>query len=325
VLYKADEIIAIAPFILKKETYKGIFRTNKIELLGCSYSPTGDILFGDLDPDAKKLVLLNIIHYFRDLYRNWNIIELNKIIGRNSFSEVFSDLILNSGLKHRTFSCSNNCYLKGINYNFKQLFENLPKNLHRNVSRYEKKLDGIGKLKFEMKTNDEDIDYYLDLYDEIRAKSWKAAERGKAFNREFLKYTAKKRWIRLSFLYVDALPVAAAKYLVWNRTAFGMDSIYDESYAKFSPGAVLTSKIFQYVIDVDKVSEIDLGRGDEPYKMEWVRNEREIKGITIFNDTPKSQLLAFLITKALPVIERNKNILAVKNRLIGYLKKYRQG
>ncbi len=324
VLYKADRIVAIAPFLLRKEKYKGIFWTNKIELMGSSYSPIGDILFGDLDEDAKKLILSNIIYYFSYVFRNWNIIELDKIIGKDSVPELFGDVIVNSGLKYRTYSCFNNWYSDGIDYGFGRFFGNLPKNLHRNVKRYEKKLNGIGKLQFEMRTNNEDIDHYLDLYDEVRAKSWKAVERDRAFHREFLKYAAKKGWIRLSILYVNALPVAAAKYLVWNNTAFGMDSIYDESYAKFSPGAVLTSKIFEYVIDIDGVSEIDLGRGDEPYKMEWVANKREIKGITIFNQTLKGQFLAFLMTKVLPVIERNKNILAAKNRIVGHLRKYRQ-
>jgi CelD/BcsL family acetyltransferase involved in cellulose biosynthesis len=324
VFCEGDKTIAIAPFVLKNERFRGTFWTKKIEFLGCAHSPVRNIIFADLDEDNRKSILSSIISYFRTEYKSWDIIELDTILGKNHFSNSFDEVISNSGLEYRTYFCFNNSYLNEIKYNFNQYFENLPKNLHRNVQRYEKKLKGIGKLRFEMRTNDEDIDYYLDLYDEIRAKSWKAVERDKIFNREFVRYTAKKGWIRLSFLYVDTVPVAAAKYLVWDKTAFGIDSIYDESYAKFSPGGVLTSKIFQYVIDIDRVSEIDLGRGDEPYKMEWVAYKKEIKGITVFSHTLKGRLLEYLILKLLPTVEKNEKLLATKNKLVGFLKEHRQ-
>jgi hypothetical protein len=324
VFYKGDNTIAIAPFVEKNEMYRGILKTKKIELLGSDYSPLRSIILGDIDQETKKSILSYIVHYFQHVYKSWNVIELDKVLGKDSFPNLFDGAIFNSGLKYRPYSCFNNWFLDGIDYNFRQFFEHLPKNLHRNVQRYEKKLKSVGELRFEMKINDEAIDCFLDLYDQIRAKSWKAIEKDKSFNREFLKYAAKKGWIRLSFLYIGGIPVAAGKYLVWDKTAFGIDAVYDQEYAKYSPGGVLTSKIFQYVIDIDKVTQIDLGRGDEPYKMEWVNNKREIKGITIFNQTLKGQFLAFLMTKALPIIEKNKNILAAKNRLIKYLKKYRQ-
>ena len=233
---------------------------------------------------------------------------------------MLKDVVLKSGLKYRTYFCFNDWYLDGINYRFNQYFDNLPKNLRRNIKRYEKSLQNIGELRFEMRRDDKNIEIFLDHYDQIRERSWKAVEKDKAFKRQFYLMAAEKGWIRLGMLYSGEKPVAGGKYFVFGKRAFGIDAVYDQDYEKYSPGIILTSKIIQHVIDYDKVSQIDLGRGDEAYKKEWVTNKWEIKGITILNHTPKGRFISLLVTKILPIIERNPHLLSAKNRLLGYLK-----
>jgi hypothetical protein len=46
---------------------------------------------------------------------------------------------------------------------------------------------------------------------------------------------------------------------------------------------VLTAKLMQHVIDVDRVKVVDYLSGDDDYKKMWMSHRREFWGITGFN------------------------------------------
>jgi hypothetical protein len=319
-LSRGEEVIAIAPFLIKNEKFRGLIKTRKIELIGNVHSLIRNFILADSNDQIWKSSITNIIDYFRHEYKKWDIIELDAIPDGNNAFIMLKDVVLKSGLKYRTYFCFNDWYLDGINYDFKEYVRNLPKNLRRNIKRYEKSMQTIGDLRFEMRRDNKNIDIFLDHYDQIRERSWKAVEKDKAFKREFYLMAAEKGWIRLGLLYSGETPVAGGKYLVFGKTVFGLDAVYDQNYEKNSPGTILTSKIIQYAIDNDKVAMIDLGRGDETYKQEWVTKQWKIKGINIFNHTLKGRLSSFLMTRILQMVERNPHLLSAKNRLLNYLK-----
>ncbi|WP_304511757.1 GNAT family N-acetyltransferase [Desulfobacula sp.] len=323
-LYKADSVVAIAPFVIKKEVLKGVFKTIKIELIGNVYSPIRNFIFGDSSDEDKIVFISKIICYFCDVYKDWDIIEFDKIPEENNVFDMFTHVVYRSALKHRTCFCSGNWYLDGITYTFDKYFENLPRKLQKDIQYCRRRLVKMGDLRFQMKLDDNSLDHYLDIYDEVRKKSWKAPEKDKVFIREFTKIAAEKGFLRLAFLFYENDPIASQKWIVCHKNAYILDVLHDENYRKYSPGKILSSEISKYVIDYDKVNEIDFMGGDDPYKKDWTPNRRERKGITVFNNTIRGQSLAFLMTKVLPVIEKNQYLLSAKNKISGYLKNYRQ-
>jgi len=58
-------------------------------------------------------------------------------------------------------------------------------------------------------------------------------------------------------------PAAAQIWIVHAGVAVDLQDRYDERYAKLSTGTVLTSKLMQHVIDVDKVTIVDYLSGDD--------------------------------------------------------------
>ncbi len=324
-LCKADRVIAIAPFVLKKEVFKGFFKTKNFELIGNVHSPIRNFIIGDSNNGAKETLITRIISYFCDVYKDWDIIELDAIPEENGDLRAFETAIVDTGVKYRISPSFGNSYLDGIDYSFLQFFNNLHRKHRKDIQRCQKGLQKIGDLRFQMITSDEgSLDYYLDLYDELREKSWKAQEKNKIFKREFVRLAAKKGWMRFSFLFCGDIPIAAEKWIVCQKKAYIMDGVYNQDYSKYSPGKVITSYIFQYVFDQDNVNEIDHMKGDEAYKKNWTPMTRRREGITIFNTTIRGQSLAFLMTKVLPVIEKNQYLLSAKNKMSGCLKKYRQ-
>ena len=58
---------------------------------------------------------------------------------------------------------------------------------------------------------------------------------------------------------------------------------YDQAFKAFSPGTLLTAKLMQYVLEVDKVREVDYLIGNDAYKKSWMSDHRERWGIVAYN------------------------------------------
>jgi len=324
VLHKEDKIRAIAPFVVKNETYKGIIQAKKIEFLGNLHSPIRNFLLGDSSKEGKASIIRNIFHYIRDEYREWDILELDRIPEEDGVYGIFNDIISQLGLNFRIYFSAGDWYLDEINYSFSQYFENLPKKIQKDVQYCRRRLGKMGNLRFQIESDSNSLDHYLDLYDKVREKSWKAPEKDKAFIREFTKLVAEHGWLRLAFLQYNDIPIACQKWIVCNQIAYIWDVVHDEEYGKHSPGKILSADVSQYVFDHDRVTEVDFMTGDEAYKKDWTPKRRERKGITIFNNSVRGKGLAFLMTRLLPAVEKNQSILSVKNKLSEYLKKHRR-
>jgi hypothetical protein len=319
-LYKGDSVAGIAPFSIKHETYKGILKAKKIELLGNVYSPIRNFVFCNSRGEAKVTLTSHLIRYFCEVYRDWDILEFDSIPEENDVFKTIKDVISSCRLEHKTYLCFGDWYLNGINYRYDQYFSNLPKAIRKDIQYCQRSLQKKGTLRFELKKDIRSFEHDSNLYDELREKSWKAPEKDRTFHREFEKIAAERGWLRFGFLLHDDNPIASQKWIVCNKRAYILAVLYHEEYHKYSPGKILTSEMAKWVIDEDKVVEIDFMRGDDPYKKDWTPNRRERKGITLFNNTARAQILAFLMTKILPIIERNPHLLSAKDRLLGYLK-----
>jgi CelD/BcsL family acetyltransferase involved in cellulose biosynthesis len=168
-------------------------------------------------------------------------------------------------------------------------------------------------------SSNEEIDHYMDLYYAVYHASWKAPEMDPSFHRDLAKLARDKGWLRLGFLFLDTSPIAAQLWLVSDGVAYIAKLAYDEGYKKLIPGVILSSEMMKYVIDIDRVKEIDYLIGDEPYKKDWTPNRRERKGILIFNNNFKGDCLALMMIKAAAIIEKNRYLKQMKRRISRYL------
>ncbi len=302
------------------EKYKGLMKIKKLELIGNVHSTVRNILLGVPDDSEKILLLETIFQFFARDYKDWDVMELERVPEQGGSFDNIMKAVKAIGFKHRAYTSGANWYLDKINYTSTEYFNNQPYEFRKQMLNKMNRFKKVSDWKVEIKSHSELLDEDLDLYDKLRAKSWKAPERDKIFNAELTKLISNKGWLRLAFLYSGNGPVAAQKWIVYEKTAFIWDLIYDNEYKKFSPGSLLSSELCKYVIDEDKISELDYLTGDEIYKKFWTPLRRERKGITIFNKTLKGQALGFLMTKALPVIESQRYLLTAKNKILKYIR-----
>jgi hypothetical protein len=111
-------------------------------------------------------------------------------------------------------------------------------------------------------------------YASIYATSWKPAEGSPDFLRRFAQAEGAAGRLRLGLASIDARPVAAQLWTVEDGTAYIHKLAHDPAAAAHSPGTLLSHALFAMAIDDDRVTTIDFGTGDDPYKRDWMDDVR---------------------------------------------------
>lgn len=111
-------------------------------------------------------------------------------------------------------------------------------------------------------------------YEAIYAQSWKPEEGSPAFLRAFAEEEGAAGRLRLAIARAEGEAVAAQFWTVENGVAYIHKLAHTEASKPLSPGTTLSAALFERVIDVDRVKEVDFGTGDNPYKRDWMEEVR---------------------------------------------------
>ena len=149
------------------------------------------------------------------------------------------------------------------------------------LARKAKKLLASGTL--EIVTEPADVERGMDAWDAIYGRSWKQPEPYPNFVRGWARICAQRGWLRLGIASLEGKPIAAQLWFTLDRRAYIFKLAYDEDYAKWSAGTVLTAHMFRHALETDRVVEIDYLTGDDPYKSAWMTHRRERTGLIACN------------------------------------------
>ena len=130
------------------------------------------------------------------------------------------------------------------------------------------------------------LDKAMADYDVVYTASWKTNDFFSSFTPTLVKSLSRRGWLRLAILYINEQPIAAQIWFVAHSKANIYRLVFDEHWKRYSPGSILTEYLMHYVIDTDKVSEIDFLTGNDRYKQDWMSVRKERLGI-IFSKPPK--------------------------------------
>lgn len=163
-------------------------------------------------------------------------------------------------------------YVQGQSY--EEYMAARPAKLRNTISRKTRKLEREHGYDIRLFTGD-DVrqamsDYYL-----VYCASWKQNEQNVGFIEDFMAPFLRSGWIRLAILYIKGQPVAAQLWFVLHGKASIFRLAYHKAWKHYSPGSILTSFLMHYVIDIDKVEEIDFLTGNDAYKQDWMSERRE--------------------------------------------------
>jgi hypothetical protein len=152
----------------------------------------------------------------------------------------------------------------------------------RNTYHRKRRMAG-GRLKKAFFANATGIEQAISGYETVYATSWKPPERFPSLIPALIRLSAELGSLRLGIYYIDGVPAAAQFWIVWNGRAVIYKLAYDERFAYLSLGTLLTMEMVERVLTDDRPTEINFGRGDDPYKKLWLPKRRERWGITAAN------------------------------------------
>jgi CelD/BcsL family acetyltransferase involved in cellulose biosynthesis len=158
-----------------------------------------------------------------------------------------------------------------------------PSALRNTLKRKFRKLEKSGAARFVLSTGRQDLEPAIVAYDQIYQASWKQAEPFPDFTEGLIRAAAKAGSLRIGVLYIREEPAAAQVWITSQGRATIFKLAYDERFKEFSAGSLLTLHMLRYALESDGIEEIDFGRGDDPYKSQWMSCRRERWGIMAFN------------------------------------------
>ena len=130
-------------------------------------------------------------------------------------------------------------------------------------------------------------------YLNVHARSWKEAEPEDGLNllHDLARRESAAGRLRLGFARLDGQPVATQLWTIDRDVALIHKLAHDQRHDAGSPGTLLSHAMFAHVIDVDRVSLIDYGTGDNGYKTDWMEQRIKLIQLDAFNPRRPSSWL----------------------------------
>lgn len=293
------------PKILLPVMYLEAQSLRVIKCLSNYYSPIFSVV--NSEKLQSQLQLVNFFVNIKSRLPIWDVIELRPL------TDIECSFLINqlktAGIPAIGFFCFGNWFLDVNSQSFNDYFSKLPSQLKSTILRKSKKFYSIDGARLEIVTNEQGLTEGLASYEAVYNASWKISEPYPEFMPGLIKVAESIGGLRLGLAYLDGKAIAAQFWIVADNTAYIFKLAYDDDYKKYSIGTILTAKMMEYVIDVDKVDIVDYLCGDEDYKKDWMSNRRERWGVMGFNTSTKNGCIAYVKERAKSHLKRILNLI----------------
>jgi hypothetical protein len=251
-----------------------------------SFSNMYSVLFGPILASRSSdtpILVGHLVHAIATEQPHWDIVHLDSLEYDSPVFTSFIKAFRTAGFWTQPYFHFGNWYEDTSECSIQKYLERRPTALRNTLRRKHKKLSAQGRVRYELVVDAEGIEPAIADYEKVYAGSWKKREPFPHFTKGLIRSAASTGALRLGVLYVDGEPAAAQIWIVAGARGTIYKLAYDEQFKALSVGSLLTIRIMEHVIEIDKVNEVDFGRGDDPYKSQWLSRRRERWGIMAFN------------------------------------------
>jgi CelD/BcsL family acetyltransferase involved in cellulose biosynthesis len=181
------------------------------------------------------------------------------------------------------FYCFGNWHLD-VASDWKTYLEQRDGQLRSTLKRKGKKFAADGGT-LEIVTAPDQAELAIEAFTRVYAHSWKKPEPYPEFIPGLVRWLAASGSLRLGIARLRGQPIAAQIWIVNAGKANIFKLAYDEDFANYASGTLLTAHLMEHVIDRDRVREVDYLIGDNEHKKLWMSHRRERWGIVAYNPT----------------------------------------
>jgi hypothetical protein len=290
-----------------------IFRYN-IERQGSLSSITNfqSCLYGPALTSEADLApsMMELAQFLKAESPAWTFLEINSLDCDSRFFDSAVSALRQAGFLVVTKFHFRNLYDRFDAPNYSEYLKRLnskERKVFQNYARKSRKFEREGRVEFKLFVDENEIERAISDYEKIYAASWKDAEPHPEFYPGVFRIAARLGRLRMGVLYFNGDPISTEIGVVSGQRATMIKTAYDQRYRKYSVGAIVMMRVFEHLIEVDGIREIDLGRDDKGYKKLWLLKSRERCGIIAFNPFKRGgqrPMLAFLAEALVDLIAR---------------------
>jgi CelD/BcsL family acetyltransferase involved in cellulose biosynthesis len=268
---ECGELIGIAPFCITNCSSN--YPKDSLVFLG-SAEVSSEFLDIISEPDCANEIASSIFNCLCGSDRHWNCIYLTDLLKSSLVYTTFRKIANNNNFVEKK-GLSQECPYLPLPDTEELMMAMLKPHLRSTVKRKSKKIDKLG-AKLIFSENVADLDSSLLSLFSLHQKCWNARgmkgnfrkEKIRSFHTRVAKYFILRNLLRLYFIEVDGVKIAALYAFYFKGKFFYYQSGYDPDWLSCSPGTVLMWKTIADAIFLN-ADEFDYLRGNEDYKSLW--------------------------------------------------------
>jgi hypothetical protein len=278
---------AEAAFIARVPRAEGLIGMRALVGFSTVYSP----LFSVVSRPAANVAAMASALTMALAGERWDGVHLKALDPASPAFAGLEQSLRDCGLIVQPYFGFGNWFEPTAGFSFEAYIARRPAALINTYRRKEKKLGKQEGVRFALYRDPADADGAISAYERVYANSWKRSEPYPGFMPALIRAAARMGALRLGVVWIHDEPVAAQVWITWQGRSTIFKLAHDQRFDALSVGSVLTMWMMRHALDVDHVSEVDFGVGDDPYKRTWLAQRRERWGLLALNPRTAKGLL----------------------------------
>jgi CelD/BcsL family acetyltransferase involved in cellulose biosynthesis len=253
----------------------------------CAYTP----LFGaGLDAASR----IGAMATFGGFCRSFGVVRLDALPAEWDGWDALESGARRAGLRTPRFDHFGNWFEPVSGLDWAAYLKRRPGALRETIRRRLRQAERVPDARFDLLTLPAEMDRAVEAFESVYRRSWKEAEPFPRFNAALIRAMADSGLVRLGVWSIGVESVAVQFWVVEDGKAIVLKLAHDEAFKAHSPGTVLTALMLRHLLDREHVTEIDFGRGDDPYKKDWASQRRQRIGVLLVNPRRLSGLVCLV-------------------------------
>jgi CelD/BcsL family acetyltransferase involved in cellulose biosynthesis len=210
------------------------------------------------------------------------------------------------------------------------LAQSIGKSHLRDMRRQMRLLQQHGRLDYSVARQPRDIETRMEEFLALEASGWKGRKRSAmvmdrlraAFAREAVANLAERDAVRIHTLDLDGSAIASMIVFIMSGEAYTWKTAYDEAYARYSPGKLLTARLTEWHLDDANIDRTDSCAVTDHPIMSRLWREREQMGTLVIGLKRNSDRDVRQAAAQLHLYRNTRNIARIlRDKVLGRRKK----